>query len=218
MNEAMVPRVMSDVVVQRGVPFLGSCCAAPSGVSEPNQSKEHGLPPKRATIEVCQETWTTGSKLRQDMVFERPVRLRNGVNPKGERPPLNQLRDSTTKARGFYFLEGFDSTGRFGSPSSQNGGGHDIGRPFVQWRRYRRRSARRSILCVLPQSPGLFCAKVLVRVVHHGLKPALRLCIGELAVGDPFFQGMPKEALLPRSLLSFAQVLIEKTGITAFEG
>ena len=45
MNKAMVPRVMSDVVVQRGVPFLGSCCAAPSGVSEPNQSKEHGLSP-----------------------------------------------------------------------------------------------------------------------------------------------------------------------------
>ena len=44
-NKAMVPRVMSDVVVQRRVPFLGSRFAAPAGVSEPNQSKEHGLPP-----------------------------------------------------------------------------------------------------------------------------------------------------------------------------
>ena len=35
---------------------------------------------------------------------------------------------------------------------------------------------------------------------------------------DPFFQGMPKESLLPRTVLSLAQVLIEKTRITAFEG
>jgi hypothetical protein len=44
---------------------------------------------------------------------------------------LNQLRDSTTKARGFYFLQRFDSTGRLGSRLTQTGGGHDIGRPFL---------------------------------------------------------------------------------------
>jgi hypothetical protein len=214
MIEALVTRMVNDVVTQRRVPPFRPCCAAPTRLSEPNEAGKQRWSPDSIRIGSRWETRASRSQFSQHRLFEGLPRLRNAVRPKGESPRLEQIDGSVAEAARFHSPKRLDRAGLLSSGMGQVAGREDFRRPFFRRRPPWRRSVAPVGLRAFPRGPGLLGSEVLVRVVHQGVEPALRFCLGETVGRNPILHRSPKRKIV----LSFSTLAFQETGAMGLQG
>jgi hypothetical protein len=195
MNDPLVTRMVNDLVTKRRIPSFRSCRTSPSGLADANKPVKHRWDPQSFKTRR-EKIGASAPEFRQYGLRERLGWHGKGVYPKCQSPRLQQTGDSIDEASGSHSPQCLNGAGFLGPGIAQTARREDIRRPFFDRRPFSRRTIAPNGLRSVPGCPGLFCAKVFVCVVHHGIEPALRSCFSEKMIRDPFLQGLPKRKIV----------------------
>ena len=213
MNKPLITRMVNDLVTKRRIPSFRSSWTAPTRLSESDKAGKQRWNPDRIRTGSRQKTRVAPAQFRQYRLSEGSPLRRNAIHPKRKSPRLEQIGSSVAKASRFHATQCLDGAGFLGPGMGQAPGRENLRRPFLE----RRPSCRRSVAPIgfraFPRGPGLFGAKILVRVVHQRIKPALRSCFREKVSGDPLLQRSTKRKMV----LSFSAMALQKTRATGVQ-
>jgi len=214
MNKPLVTWVVNDLVAQCRVPSFGARCAAPVRLAEANEAREKRSDPQRAKAGNGQKAGASVSQFIRYGLTEGLSWFGDSVNPEYERSRFEHLGDGFVEARRFHRAESVNGASLFGSGTGQAAGGKNLRRPLFQRRpSYRRRLAPVG-LGALPRRPGLFCAEILIGLVHQGIEPAFGACPGETVCGHPLFQSFPNG----KTVLLFPALALQEPGAPRLQG
>ena len=196
MNEALVARVVGDLVAQCRVPPFRSRRATQSRFAEAQETREKRSDPQRPRTGSGQKAGASVSQFRRYGLLKGLPRFGNSVDPECERSRFEQVGYGFVEAWRFHGPMSLNSASLLGSRMGQAAGSKYLRRPLFQRRPSDRRRLEPISPRALPRRPGLLCAEILVSVVHQGIEPALGSCPGETVYGDPHFQGFPNRKIV----------------------
>src|SRR5215510_4033874 len=93
MNEALISRVMRNVVAQRGKPSVSPRRSAPFGFARSNQPEQERWTPRRSCRQDLDRASIALLQLRPYHRIERLVGFGYAIDPKGQGPALHRIRN-----------------------------------------------------------------------------------------------------------------------------
>ena len=197
-NEALIPRMVRDMVAQRRIPSFCSGRGTPLRFSVSNQSYYERCAPERFPRQDVQKTGGAVLYFRQYLLIEWLQRFGDAIDPQRQCPPLYRIGDGRCESLSIHVGHCCDSARFFRAFLLQRRRGDNFGGPFFECRPARGKLLAPGSLRPRPQSPSLLDTKVPICVVHQGIEPPRRLYLIEMLCRDPFFKRLPDRASLPK--------------------
>ena len=191
MNEALIARMVRNVIAQCGIPSLCSGHRTPFRVCVSDQTTEHRCAPQGFRGQDTHEVRASLRYFAHYRRIQRLLRLGDTIDPKREGTPFQNVPDGGLELVSIHIRHCFDRARFFRTLLRQSACGNKIGSPLFKRRPARRRILAPRSLRSLPQGPCLFSAEILIRVVRHRIEPPSSRRLTEILRSDPFFQGLP---------------------------
>jgi hypothetical protein len=191
-KKALTTQMVGNVVPQCGVPSLSPRSFAPLRINAPNQARETGRIPGGCCLYYHNRPGVTLFNFRDSGGIERLVPFGHAVRPKNYGSPLHDLGHCSLERIAIDIFHRSDHMGiSRGAMVDQPVRNCNLDPPLVECRPLSGSGSAPVCFRVLPQTPSLFDAHILVGVVHHGIEPPSGMFAGEAFRRDPFLEEFP---------------------------